>query len=109
MDEIQLLKQEIEELKTRLNRFDLVDKMLLQKHLQLGDGKKIIVGKATGTKIGSTASEKLGFWGVTPVIQAGAISSPTTPSANYVQAEATSAKTAIDAIRTALINAGITA
>lgn len=37
------------------------------------------------------------------------IASPTAPSASYVQAEADSAKTAIDAIRAALTAAGITA
>jgi hypothetical protein len=41
--------------------------------------------------------------------RASAITSPTAPSASYVQAEATSAKTAIDAIRTALASVGITA
>lgn len=37
------------------------------------------------------------------------IASPTAPGAAYVQAEAASAKTAIDAIRAALTAAGITA
>ena len=48
-------------------------------------------------------------WGVTPpATQPAAIASPTAPSAGYVQAEAASAKTAIDAIRAALTGAGIT-
>lgn len=42
-----------------------------------------------------------------PAVSA-AITAPTAPSAGYVQAEATSAKTAIDAIRAALTAAGIT-
>lgn len=37
-----------------------------------------------------------------------AIASPTTPSATYVQAEAQSMKTSVDAIRAALTAAGIT-
>lgn len=37
------------------------------------------------------------------------ISSPTAPSATYVQAEITSLKTAIDEIRAALTAAGVTA
>jgi hypothetical protein len=41
-------------------------------------------------------------------IQAPAIASPTAPSAGYVQAEAASMKTAVDAIRAALVSAGIT-
>ena len=48
-------------------------------------------------------------WGVAPPgAQPAAIASPTAPSAGYVQAEAQSAKTAIDAIRAALTGAGIT-
>ena len=48
-------------------------------------------------------------WGVTPPgTQPAAIASPSAPSAGYVQAEAASAKTAIDAIRAALTGAGIT-
>jgi hypothetical protein len=50
-----------------------------------------------------------GMNGKTPVAKAAAIASPTAPGASYVQAQATAAKTAIDAIRTALINVGITA
>jgi hypothetical protein len=51
---------------------------------------------------------KFGVNGATPVARAAAITAPTAPSATYVQAEATSMKTAVDAIRTALKNAGIT-
>ena len=48
-------------------------------------------------------------WGVAPPgAQPAAIASPSAPSAGYVQAEAQSAKTAIDAIRAALTGAGIT-
>lgn len=55
------------------------------------------------------SSGTIGFYGETPVIQANAIASPSTPSGAYVQAEAASMKTAIDAIRAALSGIGITA
>ena len=45
--------------------------------------------------------------GSTP--RSAAITTPTAPGAGYLQAEAASAKTAIDAIRVALTLAGITA
>jgi hypothetical protein len=45
---------------------------------------------------------------VLPFALAAAIASPTAPSASYVQAEAQSMKTAVDAIRTVLQNAGFT-
>jgi len=50
----------------------------------------------------------LGLYGVTAVARAAAIAAPTAPSAGYVQAEAAAMKTAVDAIRVALTNIGIT-
>lgn len=50
----------------------------------------------------------IGLYGVTPVARAAAITTPTAPGAAYVQAEAAAMKTAVDAIRVALTNIGIT-
>jgi Endopolygalacturonase len=52
---------------------------------------------------------KTGLNGNPAIPKAAAIASPTAPSANYVQAEAQAMKTAVDAIRVALANIGITA
>jgi hypothetical protein len=65
------------------------------------DGKNVKLGTVTGTKIGSSTSEKLGFFNKTPVSQRGAIASPA--------ANSSSLKTAVDAIRQALIDLGLTA
>jgi hypothetical protein len=35
----------------------------------LDDGDNIVVGTTTGTEIGTAANQKLGFFGVTPVVQ----------------------------------------
>jgi len=35
----------------------------------LDDGANVAVGTGTGTKIGTAVSQKLGFWGATPVVQ----------------------------------------
>lgn len=51
---------------------------------------------------------QVGFNGNAPVGKAAAIAAPTAPGAVYVQAEATAMKTAVDAIRVALQNIGIT-
>jgi hypothetical protein len=59
-----------------------------------------------GVVVGASGAS-VGFYGATPVARAAAIASPTTPSASYVQAEAQSAKSAIDAIRVALTSIGI--
>ncbi len=51
------------------------DKFVFQKHIQLFDGRNIQTGRTTGTKIGTAADQKLGFFGVAPVAQQ---SAPTT-------------------------------
>jgi len=77
------------------------DRFTFEKLIQILDGRNIQLGTGTGTKIGTAAGQKLSVYGVAPVIQAGAITSPDTTGAQL--------KTAVDAIRTALINFGITA
>lgn len=52
----------------------------------LGEGKDIAVGTTTGTKIGTAAAQKLGFWNATPVIQpAGALQAALTNSTGGAQ------------------------
>ncbi len=80
------------------------DRFTFEKLLQILDGRNIQIGTSTGTKIGTAASQKIGLWGATPVIQASAISAPTGGATQDAEA-----RTAINSIRTALINAGITA
>jgi len=75
----------------------------------LNDGVNLALGTTTGTQIGTATTQKLALYGKTPIVQQGAITTPTAPSATYVQAEAQSMKTAVDAIRIALTNIGITA
>lgn len=65
------------------------------------------VPNLTVKKLGE-AGGTVGLYGVAEVARAAAIAAPTAPSAAYVQAEAASAKTAIDAIRVALTNIGLT-
>ena len=50
---------------------------------------------------------KVGF-GLTPISQQAVITTPTAPGATYLQSEAASAKTAIDAIRAVLTAYGFT-
>jgi len=85
------------------------DRFTFEKTLQLLDGRNIQTGRGTGTRIGTAPDQKIALYGETPIVQQGAISAPTAPGATYAQSEAASTKTAIDAIRTALTNFGITA
>lgn len=85
------------------------DRYIFGKKLQLLDGRDMQLGKGTGTKIGTETTQKLGFFNKTPIVQVGAISAPSAPGGTYAQSEAQSAVTAINSIRTALINLGLTA
>ena len=66
--------------------------------LNFADAKNIRVGTTTGTKIGTVATEKLGFFGATPVVQQAytAVSDPPTAAQ-------------VTAIRDALVNLGLMA
>ena len=58
-------------------------------------------GNPDGTYVGSSSTEKVGFWGTTPVDQPAAVSSST--------ATATSASTAVNAVIARLRECGIIA
>ena len=47
----------------------LPDRLVLQRALQILDGRNIQLGRTNGTSFGSQPSQKLSFYGVTPVIQ----------------------------------------
>lgn len=45
------------------------DRITFKKHAQFFDGRNIQLGRTTGTKIGTAADQKLGFFGAAPVAQ----------------------------------------
>lgn len=87
-----------------LSSFIKSDRFVFEKHLQVMDGKNVQFARGTGTKMGTATDQKVAFYGVTPVVQAGAIASPS--GGATIDA---AARTAIDAIRVAIKNFGITA
>jgi hypothetical protein len=101
---------------------------LFSEGLTLGDGGNVVVGSSSGTKIGTAAAQKLGFFGVTPVAQPagateGAITNSTGGTANGTMAAVTATNssdqsaainknftelwTLQSAMRTALVNLGL--
>jgi len=104
MDEIAQLKQRIDLLENFMADFVYSDRYIAQKHMQFMNGKNIQLAKLNGTKIGTAADQKIGFYGKTPVVQASAITSPS--GGLTVDGPA---RSAIDSIRVALTNIGITA
>ncbi len=82
---------------------------MFEKLIQMADGRNIQLASGTGTQIGTASTQKLGVLGATPVAQATAIGAPTSPGGVYAQSEAQSAVTAINSLRTAIKNFGISA
>lgn len=83
--------------------------------LTLADGDNLALGTVTGTKIGTSVSQKLGFWNATPVVQPASASqaavvttaaTQTTPYGFATQAQADALVTLVNALRTALVNIG---
>ncbi len=62
-------EQRITLLEKRLNHIEKSQYYTFQKDLQLLDGRNIILNTGTGTQIATATGQKLGFYGITPVIQ----------------------------------------
>jgi len=103
-DEIkQLVQQEIMTyFASRPNMDEMGDRTIFKKNTQILDARNIQVGRKNGTKIGTETSQKIGFYGVTPVIQGTAISGPSGGATQDSQA-----RNAINSIISSLHNIGI--
>lgn len=91
----------------------------------LADAVDMVIGTTTGTKIGTATSQKLGFWNATPIVQPSganqaAITDSTGGTAGFTLSDVTASHSQsvlnnnfaslnrqLDAIRTALVAAGI--
>lgn len=104
MNEIEQLKKRIKDLEDKMNFFVMPDRYLFKRDIELFNGQNIRVGKSIGSSFGKSSTDKASVYGVTPVIQASAISSPSGGTTIDSQA-----RTAIDSIRNAIKNFGITA
>lgn len=100
-----LTEQQVREIiKNELRELFYPDRYIFHKTIQVLDGRNIQVGKSNGTKIGTETTQKLGFFNKTPIVQVSAIAAPS--GGATIDAEA---RTAINSIRTALTNLGLTA
>ena len=102
--EIQELRERIQKLEGIIYALAFSDRYVFARDIEMQDGRKIQVATGYGSSFGTGVTQKLSVYGVTPVIQATAISAPT--GGATIDAES---RTAINSIRTALINFGITA
>lgn len=89
-------------IRDELASFMAVDRFTFQKGIQIFDARNIQVGQTTGTKIGTSITQKIGFFGKTPVVppSVGAVGGGAAASDN-------TARAGVDAIRSALITLGL--
>ncbi len=104
MTDLEILQNEVRELKETISQLVLSDRYIFQKNIQIMDGRNIQFALGTGTKIGTATTQKISVYGVMPIVQAGAISGPSGGATVDSQA-----RTAINSIITAIKNFGITA
>lgn len=69
--------------------------------------KQLSDGSPDGTVLGQSTADLVGFHGVAPIARAAAPTAAATQGGTYVQADVQTIATAVNAIRTALINKGI--
>jgi len=80
-----------------LSSFISIDRYTFQKNIQIFDARNIQLGKTNGTKIGTATNQKLGVYGVTPVIQGVKVDDPTGGAVDDSECR-TALKKLIDAI-----------
>lgn len=86
--------------------------------IQLSDGRHIIVGSTTGTKIGTGTGQKIGFHGKTPTIQSASgnqaalaldvdVTGADTVDKSAIDSNFTDIQTLVNQLRTDLVNKGL--
>lgn len=83
MPEIERLQREVNELKRVINFLYRSDRYLFERDIDMRDGTNIRIGGTKGTKIGFNVTDKLGFYGGTPVVRYDDISFNGVPGATY--------------------------
>lgn len=106
--EIQQLQQEINDLKGIVYQLIRGDRYLFQRDLDIFD-HNIVLHSKLGTRIGTAATQKIGFYGATPVVRQTANTAPSGGGSSDSDAVDVTARTAIGQIRTILNNLGLTA
>lgn len=80
-----------------------------RKRVKMGDGMNIETSAVNGSKIATSALQKIGFFGQTPRVQISAISAAPSMSGTYVQSEQVAQSDRITNLIAALKNIGISA
>lgn len=67
-EQVHQLSDRVRQLEKQLS-IEKSDRYVFQKDLQMFDGRKVLFGGNKGTQIGTTATQKLAFYGLTPKVQ----------------------------------------
>lgn len=108
-NQVNQLTQQLNNLRANFYKDNFSSDIIFRKNVTFagsfafGDGTNIPLGSTTGTKIGTSSSQKLGFYGATPIVRVSAISAPSGGGTQDNEA-----RTAINSIRTVLTNLGLT-
>ena len=95
-EQIRQLEERMRKLEAALTILLFSDRYQFQRDIQIHDGRSIILGSINGSKIGTNASQLLGFYNATPVSRrtiGAAISGITSSSAGTALAEPSGAYT----------------
>jgi len=108
--EFQQLRNRVEQLE-RDNRtlmalisFVKIDKFVIPKDVKMNNGRNFVFSGETGTKFGTDVTQKMSFYGVSPVIQQSTITSPTGGATVDSQS-----RSSINEIKSFLTTIGLTA
>ncbi len=99
----------LEYLEGIVTRFMLQDRYYAEKNLQFADGRNIVLGGTTGTKIGTATTGKLSFFNATPVVRQATINAPTSNGGTYNQSDVNSIVTAVNNVISTLRTYGLIA
>ena len=107
--------ERLERIEKLLEQFVKSDRFIFWKTQQVMDGRNYQFGQTTGTKFGLSSSDKIGKWGVVPIIQPAsgdqaAIvttgATQTNPWGFTTAAQANAIVTLLNEIRSALVSTG---
>lgn len=101
-------EQDIRQLiREELSVFIAQDRYTFRRDAQFFDGRNIILGGGTGTKFGTSITQKLGFYNKTPVVRQSAVTTATTQGGTYNSSDANTIVSAVNNVISTLQSYGL--
>ncbi len=103
-DTTEQFEKRIAKLEAAYAALSLSDRYMIAKNVQIQDGRSFLFGGTNGTRFGTSADQKISFYGASPVAQHSGISAPAGGSTVDSQA-----RSAVTSLINALHNLGLIA